>query len=175
MNLVNCSSQLLKKMSIPSFYYPPCYDFYTKHVTNVLACKNPNIIMKLLDPDRFIRHINKVLDLFTCSYKDVAEWAEEDVVYGQYEMEDQSLDDKINDIIRYDPELSWWERIGTHEDTFERKRFEKNIWSTSANSILTVALSHLDIYPSLTNSITTFINKMNELGIEVYKNEFNKV
>jgi hypothetical protein len=159
----------------PRFYYPKGTGFYSGHVNNILCAARSGLtadqITTLLDINLFVNDLGEILQSFSCSYKEVEEWAQEEIESGEYEWieeeySDKSQDEKVEKVINESDELRWWSRVGTEEDDVARAEFERNICSAKANAILNVALSTLEVDPSISKQkIKDFIIGMKDFEV----------
>ena len=78
--------------------------------------------------------------------KIIREWVRKDLekykwVHEIDDVEEKSVDEKIEMIISFDTELHWWNTIGTEDDVEGRIHFEINMASAMANTIVNAGLS----------------------------------
>jgi len=152
----------------PRFYYPKGHGFYCGNVNNILyetssGKMTEQKMRSLLSIKTFKKEVKSVLKSFTCKKEDIREWVKEDIDdydwINDEEYKDMSEEQKIEMIIENDEEFCWWNSVGTKANSERRKKFEIDIVSAKANTLVNCALS-------MKMDVKIFVNKMEEYEVK---------
>ena len=134
----------------PRFYYPKGHGIRSRWNNILHTTRSGKMTEKgiydLLDFTLFMKKIDEIFLGFRCTSQDVREWVRKDLDKYKWvdeidNVEEKSVDEKIEIIISFDTELNWWNTIGTEDDIEGRIDFETNMASAMANTIVNAGLS----------------------------------